>query len=87
VLGIYPEGTRRRGLPLPFRSGAAWIALASGTPLVPAGIVGTGGIFSSKGAVPRRVRVEIAFGKPIRVARGADPKRRLDQASDRPASV
>lgn len=80
VLGIYPEGTRRRGLPLPFRQGAAWIALASGAPLLPAGIVGTGRIVPPKGGVPRRVRVEISFGEPIPVARERDPRARLDQA-------
>jgi 1-acyl-sn-glycerol-3-phosphate acyltransferase len=82
VLGIYPEGTRRRGLPLPFRQGAAWIALASGAPLAPAGIVGTGTIVPSGGSLPRRNRVEIVFGEPIDVAREPDPRKRLQEASD-----
>jgi 1-acyl-sn-glycerol-3-phosphate acyltransferase len=82
ALGIYPEGTRRQGLPLPFRQGAAWIALASGAPVVPAGIVGTGRIVPPKGVVPRRMPVEISFGEPIAVVREPDARTRLDQAPD-----
>jgi 1-acyl-sn-glycerol-3-phosphate acyltransferase len=81
VLGIYPEGTRRRGTLLRFRPGAAWIALASGAPLVPAGITGTGEI-TDGGFVPRRASVEIAFGEPIDVEQEANPGKRMDQASD-----
>lgn len=82
VLGIYPEGTRGRGVLLPFRTGAAWIALASGAPLVPAGISGTGEIVSGRVSVPRRAWVQVTFGEPIAVAREPNPQRRLDQASD-----
>jgi 1-acyl-sn-glycerol-3-phosphate acyltransferase len=82
VLGICPEGTRSPGTLLPFRPGAAWIALASGAPLVPAGITGTGEIASAKGFIPRRARVEISFGELIDVVREPDASKRLDQASD-----
>lgn len=81
VLGIYAEGTRRPGVLLPFRPGAAWIALASGAPMVPAGITGTGEVISEGSWIPRRTRVQIAFGEPIIVAREPTPYRRLDQAS------
>jgi 1-acyl-sn-glycerol-3-phosphate acyltransferase len=82
VLGIYPEGTRGRGVLLPFRPGAAWIALRAGAPLVPAGIRGTEGIVSGRISIPRRVRVEIEFGEPIDVEHEPDPNKRMDQASD-----
>jgi 1-acyl-sn-glycerol-3-phosphate acyltransferase len=82
VLGIYPEGTRRRGVLLPFRPGASWIALASGAALVPVGIAGTGEVISKGTWVPRRARVHIAFGEPVTELREPDPHRRLDQASD-----
>jgi 1-acyl-sn-glycerol-3-phosphate acyltransferase len=81
VLGLYPEGTRRRGTLLRFRPGAAWIALSTGTLLVPAGIIGTGDIFKGR-PFPRRTRVRIAFGEPAAVARATDPRERLRQASD-----
>jgi 1-acyl-sn-glycerol-3-phosphate acyltransferase len=82
MLGIYPEGTRRRGALLRFRHGAAWITLASGALLVPAGIAGTGDIISGRISIPRRVQVRITFGEPITVVREPNARRRLDQASD-----
>lgn len=82
VLGIYPEGTRGRGVLLPFRPGAAWIALRAGAPLVPVGISGTEGIVSGRISIPRRASVEIAFGEPIDVGQEPDPNKRMDQASD-----
>lgn len=82
VLGIYPEGTRGRGVLLPFRPGAAWIALRAGAPLVPVGISGTERIVSGRISIPRRARVEIAFGEPIDVGQESDPNKRMDQASD-----
>ena len=81
VLGIYPEGTRRNGTLLPFRPGAAWVALTGGVPLVPAGISGSGGIVPKGNWFPRRLPVRIAFGEPIRVIPEGDPRKRLDQAS------
>lgn len=82
VLGIYPEGTRGRGVLLPFRPGAAWIALRAGAPLVPVGISGTERIVSGRISIPRRARVDIAFGEPIDVGEEPDPTKRMDQASD-----
>jgi 1-acyl-sn-glycerol-3-phosphate acyltransferase len=82
VLGICPEGTRRPGVLLPFRPGAAWIALATGALVVPAGIAGTGDIISKGRWFPRRAPVRIAFGEPIEVTREPDRRRRLDQASN-----
>jgi 1-acyl-sn-glycerol-3-phosphate acyltransferase len=82
MLGIYPEGTRRRGGLLPFRPGAAWLALATGAPLVPVGIVGTGEIVGRGSLVPRRASVRITFGAPLDVARVEDPRRRLDYAAN-----
>ncbi|HEV2907069.1 MAG TPA: 1-acyl-sn-glycerol-3-phosphate acyltransferase [Actinomycetota bacterium] len=82
VLGIYPEGTRRPGALLRFRLGAAWIALASGALLVPAGIAGTGHIVSGRISIPRRAHLQITFGEPITVVKEPKAGKRLDQASD-----
>ncbi len=70
VVGIFPEGTRSRdGLLHRGHSGAAHLALTTGVPLVPAGIIGTDQILP-KGA--RFVRpfqhATISLGEPIRVA-------------------
>lgn len=67
---------------MPFRPGAAWIALASGAPLVPAGITGTGDVVSKGRWFPRRAQVRIAFGEPIAVAQEPNPHKRLDQTPD-----
>lgn len=82
VLGIYPEGTRRPGTLLPFRPGAAWVALTAGAPMVPVGISGTGEIVPKGSWFPHRAPIRIEFGESIRVARERDPRKRLDQASD-----
>lgn len=82
VLGMYPESTRRVGELLPFHSGAAWIALAEGVPLVPVGIIGTGQSMPKGSKVPRRVRVRISFGPPFDVRREEEPHRRLAAARE-----
>ncbi|MGH2661861.1 MAG: 1-acyl-sn-glycerol-3-phosphate acyltransferase [Actinomycetota bacterium] len=81
VLGMYPEGTRSPDL-LPFRGGAAWLALRSGAPLVPVGIRGTFEAMPRGSSKPRRGRVRIAFGEPIEVRQERDPRARLSRARE-----
>lgn len=72
--GIYPEGTRSRTGEL-FRghTGPARLALRTGAPLIPVGIVGTREIMPPDARFPRlRLPVKIAFGRPIRVDRYRD---------------
>jgi 1-acyl-sn-glycerol-3-phosphate acyltransferase len=82
MLGIYPEGTRRPGRLLPFRPGAAWLALVTGATLLPVGIVGTREIVRKGSWVPRRAPVRISFGHPLDVVGEKDPRARLDQAPE-----
>jgi 1-acyl-sn-glycerol-3-phosphate acyltransferase len=77
VLGMFPEGTRAPGRLLPFLPGAAWLALATGAPIVPCALTGTE--LAVEARRPRRVRVRIGFRPAIEVARVDDPgeRRRL----------
>jgi 1-acyl-sn-glycerol-3-phosphate acyltransferase len=80
VLGIYPEGKRsREGHMLPFLRGAAWLALRTGTPIVPTAIMGTARN-GPAGRRPLRRRVRIAFGSPTPVEREDDPVTRRKKA-------
>src|SRR5947207_1347003 len=76
ILGMYPEGTRTPGTLLPFLPGAAWIALKTGTPLVPAALSGTGAAMPSGAKFFKRVPIRIEFGEAIPVERVDDPVER-----------
>jgi 1-acyl-sn-glycerol-3-phosphate acyltransferase len=66
AFGIYPEGTRSRdGRLYRGRTGVAWLALATRTPIVPVALLGTDQVqpVGSRGLRVHRVRVR--FGAPI----------------------
>lgn len=69
LVGIFPEGTRspdgrlHRG-----KTGVARVALESGAPVIPAGIIGTDLAFPRGARLPRPRSVRITFGPPIRFA-------------------
>ena len=62
VLGMFPRGTSKRAGSRHWQRGAARLALANGTPLVPVRLLNT------RQLVPRR-RVEVRIGDPIAVER------------------
>jgi 1-acyl-sn-glycerol-3-phosphate acyltransferase len=67
--GIYPEGTRSRdGRLYRGRTGVAWLALASGAPVVPVGVVGTDRVQPVGARLPRIAPVTVRFGVPFTVA-------------------
>lgn len=72
--GIYPEGTRARdGRLHRGHTGPARLALRTGTPIVPVGIVGTREVQPPEAKVPKPFkRVSIRFGRPIDVTRYQD---------------
>jgi 1-acyl-sn-glycerol-3-phosphate acyltransferase len=77
-LVVFPEETRTRtGELLPFKKGAALLALRSGLPILPVGIAGTGRILP-RGAwhIPLG-RVVVSIGEPIEVV-GRSVKERGD---------
>lgn len=74
LFGIYPEGTRSRDGKLHRgHTGPARLALRTGCPIVPVGIVGTREIQPPDVKLPKPFkRAQIRFGRPIDVRRYAD---------------
>lgn len=67
-LAIFPEGTRSRdGRMRAFKSGAAFLAMRSGVPVVPASIAGSHRMFPRGARRPHPARVVIRFGEPFRL--------------------
>jgi 1-acyl-sn-glycerol-3-phosphate acyltransferase len=67
--GIYPEGTRSRdGRLYRGRTGVAWLALASGAPVVPVGLVGTDKVQPVGSRRPHLAPVTVRFGTPLSAA-------------------
>jgi 1-acyl-sn-glycerol-3-phosphate acyltransferase len=67
VFGIYPEGTRTRDGKLHRgHTGVARLALRTGAPIIPMGLVGTDEVQPIDSKLPRLFRtVRIRFGEPI----------------------
>ena len=84
LFGIYPEGTRshdgklRKG-----HTGPARLALRTGAPLVPVGIIGTRDIQPPGASAPRPFHpCEIRIGRPIDAAHRSDDRLVLRQLTD-----
>jgi len=73
VFGIYPEGTRTRdGLLHRGHTGVARLALRTGAPLVPVGLIGTDDVQPTDAKLPRCFRtITVRFGAPLDTSRGA----------------
>ena len=71
VFGIYPEGTRTRdGYLHRGHTGVARLALATGAPIVPVGLIGTDECQPTNAKLPRLFRrVTIRFGVPMDLSR------------------
>jgi len=64
--GIHPEGSRSRdGRLYRGRTGVAWLALASGAPVVPVAVLGTERVQPVGARFPRPGRVTVRFGAPM----------------------
>lgn len=93
IVGIYPEGTRTRdGYLHRGHSGVAQLALMTGAPIVPVGIVGTDRVQPIGQSFPKPFQgaVRIAFGEPIHPQRyqyGGSRKRRQQITDDVMASI
>ena len=77
-IAIFPEGTRSRdGHLRDGRSGAAFLAMRSGAPLLPIGIAGTQRIFPGRARWPHATRIVVRIGAPFALAHRPDG--RLDR--------
>ncbi|MEU2614322.1 lysophospholipid acyltransferase family protein [Micromonospora sp. NPDC007271] len=66
AFGIHPEGSRSRdGRLYRGRTGVAWLALASGAPVVPVAVAGTDRIQPVGARLPRIGRITVRFGAPL----------------------
>lgn len=66
ALGIFPEGTRSPDGQLhKFRTGVARLALRSGAPVIPVGIVGTREVLPPDSKRWHRAPVAVHFGEPL----------------------
>jgi 1-acyl-sn-glycerol-3-phosphate acyltransferase len=73
---VFPEGTRSEGAELaPLFSGAAYLALRQGVPIVPVGIGGSKDIIVRHGRIPLFSRVCVVVGEPIVCERTDGPTR------------
>ena len=66
AFALYPEGTRSLdGRLYKGRTGVAWLALTTGAPVVPVGLIGTDRLQPKGATMPRLRRVTVAFGEPL----------------------
>ena len=69
AFALYPEGTRSRdGRLYRGRTGVAWLALTTGAPVVPVGLIGTERLQPVGTKLPTFARVTVAFGAAIDVS-------------------
>ena len=79
-IAMFPEGTRSRdGRLKAGKPGAAYLAIRSGAPILPAAISGTHRIFPGRSRWPRASRIRIRYGEPFVLASG--PERRVDRVA------
>jgi 1-acyl-sn-glycerol-3-phosphate acyltransferase len=76
ALGIFPEGTRSPdGRLYRFRTGVARLAIRSGAPVVPVGVVGTRDVQPPGRRMWHLAPVEVHFGAPLHFGEFADQER------------
>ena len=75
AVGVFPEGTRGTGDMTSPRSGAAYLALVTGAPVVPVSFLGTRPPGGSSSTIPSRgTRIAITFGAPLHLGRQPWPR-------------
>lgn len=80
---VFPEGGRQTGPAVAgVFDGTSYLASRSGAAVVPVGIAGTQEAMPSGARFPRRTRVGIVAGEPIRPPEGRPSRRQLAEFSD-----
>jgi 1-acyl-sn-glycerol-3-phosphate acyltransferase len=75
AVGVFPEGARGPGEMTSPRSGAAYLALVTGAPVVPVSFLGTREVGGHDGSVPPRgSRLAMTFGHPVHLAQQPWPR-------------
>jgi 1-acyl-sn-glycerol-3-phosphate acyltransferase len=76
ALGIFPEGTRSPdGRLYKFRTGVARLAVRSGAPVVPVGLVGTRDVQPPGARMWHRAPIAVRFGEPLQFGSRAGEER------------
>ena len=79
---VFPEGTRQTGRQVTgVFDGTSFLASRSGAAIVPVGIAGTEESMPSGARIPRRSRVGVVAGEPIRPPEGRMSRRQLSEFS------
>ncbi|OMH37208.1 glycerol acyltransferase [Tersicoccus sp. Bi-70] len=84
-VGILPEGTRGGGDVAAISGGVAWLALATGAPVVPVAVLGTRQTGERTSHIPRlRRRFTVDFGTPVAIVaeRGLTGRARMEAATE-----
>jgi 1-acyl-sn-glycerol-3-phosphate acyltransferase len=85
VLVMFPEGTRRTGVPVQdLEEGAAFLAARTGAAIVPVGVGGTTESLPKGSRLPRPVKVHLVLGDALVVAPragGRTPRREVRELS------
>lgn len=77
AVGVFPEGTRGPGDLTTFRTGAAYLALVTGAPVVPLTFLGTREPGGSSSSLPqKRGRLDVVVGEPMAVDAVSWPRTR-----------
>jgi len=78
---VFPEGSRTNGELLPFKDGAAYIAIRAGVPIVPIALAGVGDVLPVGTLLVRSGRVKMKIGEPIpTLDLGLDDRTRLSRS-------
>ncbi|MCW2759497.1 MAG: glycerol acyltransferase [Nocardioidaceae bacterium] len=80
AVGIFPEGTRGTGEMLTAHGGAAYLALVSGSPVLPLVFLGTRRAGSAATFPPRGSRFVMQYGEPLDLGATPWPRRSAEVA-------
>jgi 1-acyl-sn-glycerol-3-phosphate acyltransferase len=82
VLGIFPEGSRGGGEFDRFHTGAAYLAMVTGAPIVPVVQFGTREPGAGSSSLPAKgVVIDMVFGDPFLIPKTPWPRRKRDVAA------